>query len=259
MLVDQSNDTLDTVSFTNSSTLKFVVNNLQPGVYTCTIVYPGDANHTAANSTPFTVRVTVAQTTTALNVSSSRLYYGEPLTLTATVSSPGGGPSSTPHSGSITFMSGKVDLGTVNLANNSANLTIPNPAVGSHGYTAVYSGDSNYKPDNSPNRSVNVMRDNTQAVLLSSAGGPVAPGVPFALTATVTSLLVGSAIPTGTITFKDGNKTLGTIALDPTGAAKLPISLSGIATHKLTARYSGDSLMAPIVSPTLLQVVAPTV
>jgi hypothetical protein len=127
--------------------------------------------------------------------------------------------------------------------------------VGAHNFSASYSGDDHYRPDNSGKQTLNVARDQTQALLTTTALGPVSAGQQFTLSVALFSLVVGSPIPTGTVTLKDGKKTLGTVALDPTGVATFTTSLSGISTHHLTARYSGDDLMSSTTSPTLLQVV----
>ncbi len=125
-----------------------------------------------------------------------------------------------------------------------------------HVYTAVYSGDSHFKPGKSAGQRTIVKKDGAQAPLTTSAAGLVTPGEQFTLTVVVASLVIGSAAPTGTVTFKDGMKVLGTVALDDTGSAMLLASLSGVKTHSLTVHYSGDVLTSPTTSAALLQVVS---
>ncbi len=254
LLLDANNDVLATAPFPATGSPKFSVTGLVAGTYDCTISYPGDANHTAASTTRFTFKVTPATTNTLLQVNSKTLYPGMPLTLTATVDSTGA--PFLAHTGTITFKSGSTTLGTVNVVNESASLTIPTPAVGSKSFTAVYSGDPNFKTDNSPAVSVSVKKDTTFAILSSSAVGPVATGQQFTLTCVVSSVMLGGTIPTGTVTFKDGSKKLGTAMLDVTGSATLVIVLSTLGTHSLTASFSGDPLTNTATSAPLLQVVA---
>jgi hypothetical protein len=250
VLLDQAENVLATVSFDNKPTLNFSLDNLAPGDYTCTISYPGDANHSSAATSPFTFRVTPAKSFSKLSLSEKTVFYGEPVILTASLAS-----GVVPHTGTITFKSGNTVLGIVNLLDDSASFPLPMPMVGAHNFSASYSGDDHYRPDNSGKQTLNVARDQTQALLTTTALGPVSAGQQFTLSVALFSLVVGSPIPTGTVTLKDGKKTLGTVALDPTGVATFTTSLSGISTHHLTARYSGDDLMSSTTSPTLLQVV----
>ncbi len=81
------------------------------------------------------------------------------------------------------------------------------------------------------------------------------------LNATATSLFVGQAgtltvsvasvngvTPTGTITFYNGTASLGSAALNNTGAATLSTSSWSAGAYVVTAVYSGDSVYAPAAS-----------
>jgi hypothetical protein len=61
-----------------------------------------------------------------------------------------------------------------------------------------------------------------------------------------------SGTPTGTVTFKDGTTTLGTVALTNSAAALTSATLAA-QSHSITARYSGDANFAASTSPVLLQ------
>jgi hypothetical protein len=199
--------------------------------------------------------ITLGSTTTTLKASGTPLLSGQALTLTATVNSsnaPG-----TPRTGTITFKDGATVIGTpVSLDGNStATLTIPTPTIGTHAYTAVYSGDTNFNASGSASQSVTVQKDNVKAVLQTSAVGTVLPGQPFTLTATLSVVAPGIGTPTGNVTFKDGTTVLGTGILDGTGTATLLTSLPTASTHSLTVAYPGDSLCNSVVSSALSQVV----
>jgi hypothetical protein len=60
-------------------------------------------------------------------------------------------------------------------------------------------------------------------------------GQPVTLTATVTA---AQGTPTGTVTFFDGSTTLGAVALDPNGQARLVVQLTP-GTHTLRASFAG--------------------
>jgi hypothetical protein len=94
---------------------------------------------TGALSTP--VRVAQSGTTTALAVSTSTFFNGQPITLTATVTGASGAGVPT---GTVTFFDGSAVLGTVGLSGGQASITAMHLAAGGHAFRAVYSGDSNF-------------------------------------------------------------------------------------------------------------------
>ena len=79
------------------------------------------------------------------------------------------------------------------------------------------------------------------ATSLTSSQPTTVYGQPTTLAATVTTVAPGSGTPTGTVTFLDGSTSLGQVALDGTGVARLTVSALHPATHTLTARYDGTS------------------
>ena len=145
-------------TLTAAGAVKFAVTGVAPGTYTCTVNYPGDANHTGATSPAFTLHITPAATTTTLKASSVHLVSGQALTLTATVNSvnaPG-----TARTGTVTFFDGLTQLGrpVVVDGTNKATLLIAGPTLGSHSYTAVYSGDVDFKSSTSAKVAVTVKK-----------------------------------------------------------------------------------------------------
>uniref|UniRef100_A0AAU1IE18 Ig-like domain repeat protein n=1 Tax=Streptomyces sp. NBC_00180 TaxID=2903632 RepID=A0AAU1IE18_9ACTN len=75
----------------------------------------------------------------------------------------------------------------------------------------------------------------TTGTKISSSANPAGPSQKITLTATVTG-----TNPTGSVTFKDGTTTIGTIPLNNSGQAGLLKTLTR-GEHKITAVYSGDS------------------
>jgi len=59
-LVDQNHDVLATAAVQKNGSVSMNLATLAPSTYTCTIVYPGDANHTAATSSTFVLLVMAA-------------------------------------------------------------------------------------------------------------------------------------------------------------------------------------------------------
>jgi hypothetical protein len=86
---------------------------------------------------------------------------------------------------------------------------------------------------------------------LTADANPAVFGQPVTLTATVAS---GTGVPTGTVTFFDGNTVLGEVAVDPNGHASLLVKL-GVGTHALRASFAGLSPFAASSSGTLSETV----
>ena len=66
---------------------------------------------------------------------------------------------------------------------------------------------------------------------------------------------ITTAIPTGTVTFKDGNRTLGSSSLNGSGQATLSTSILNKGSHSITAVYGGSSNFLNSTSPVLIQTV----
>jgi hypothetical protein len=249
---------IGTATLTAAGAARFSFAGLLPGSYPVDLVYPGDNNHTAVTTPNFTLKIVPAASTTKLTVSSRTAFFGEPFTLTATVSSTYA--NSTDHTGTITFKDGTLAMATITLSGSTATYQPPMPTPGTHVYTATYSGDSNFNGARPASAVVTIKKDPTVATLSTTASGALHAGDPFTLTATVSSQVVGSAAPTGQVIFKDGAKVLATVTLNSSGAASWVGSLAAAGTHVLTVYYKGDALNNVSTSQPLLQVVLkPTV
>jgi hypothetical protein len=84
--------------------------------------------------------------TTTLSSSLNPSAYGQPVTLTAMVTSNDDPP---PDGETVTFMRGETVLGTGTLREGSASFTTSTLTVGTHSITAVYGGDSDYEGNTS--------------------------------------------------------------------------------------------------------------
>jgi uncharacterized repeat protein (TIGR03803 family) len=250
------NGTTGTLSGTLSAAgfAKFVLpaGLLDPGTYSCTINYPGDINHTAAASPAFSILINQASTTTTLKSApvggGTAPVFGQPITLTATVAS--AGTVTVTRTGTITFYDGKLALGTVALSTNTASYIVTPAKAGSHAYTAVYSGDTGFKPSTSPALSVTVARVKPVIALHASVANPISTGEAIPLTIQLTPPYAG--LPTGTITLKDGAKVLRVVTLDASASTSVSLSYTSSGMHQLTAIYSGDASFLTVTSSALL-------
>jgi polygalacturonase len=123
--------------------------NVSAGNHTYTAQYSGDANYALLNFGS----VTIFGTTTVVTPSANPIVYGNSVTLTANVTSSGGG---TPG-GSITFLEGSNTLNTATLdATGTATFTVNVPPAGIHTYTASYAGGFVFEASDSAQAAVTV-------------------------------------------------------------------------------------------------------
>lgn len=143
----------------------------------------------------------------------------------------------------------------------SIGLTV-GTGVGTHVFTAAYSGDATHAPSNSPSVTITVLQDTTTAALATSAS-PAAIGRPITFTATFTG---SYAAPDGTVTFLDGTTVLGTATLVPSNTAitsaptpstaSLTTSSLAMGSQTITASYPGSTNFLP-ASATVQQTIVP--
>jgi uncharacterized repeat protein (TIGR03803 family) len=183
--------------------------------------------------------------TVTLTSSPNPAYVDQSVTLSAVVSGTGATPT-----GSVTFEDGTTALGTVTLANGKASLTTTFTTAGSFSIVADYSGDQTYGPANS-SPLTQVVDQYTTSTALASSLNPSTYGQAVTLSATVSST---GPTPTGTVTFKNGSKSLGSASLSG-GVANLTISTLAVGTLTITASYGGDAANEKSTSPALKQVV----
>jgi hypothetical protein len=198
-------------------------------------------NVEGAKSASFKV---LGKSSTALVSSLNPSTYGTSVTFTASVS-----PATA--TGTVTFKSGPVTLGTLALATGKAKLVISSLTAGLHTIVAVYSGDANFGVSTSPVLTQTVKKAATATTLVSSLN-PSKKGHPVTFTATVAP----ASGPTGTVSFMAGSKTLGNVALNPTThKAAITNATLTVGTHSITAIYGGNANFKASTSGVVKQVV----
>ncbi len=232
-----------------SGTASFTTKSLPVGADAITVVYNGSASVAASTSAVLTQTVNQDATTTSVTSSLNPSTYGQSVTFTSVVkaTAPGTG---TP-TGSVTFMDGTTQLGTVTLSAGRASFKTNELDAGSHSITVVYSGDQNFLTSTSAPLSQTVSQAGT-TTKLSSSLNPSESGEQVTFTAVVNAKAPGRGTPTGTVTFMDGSSTLGMATLSD-GVATLATSTLSVGTHSITAVYSGDTDFTTSTSPVLKQ------
>ncbi len=232
------------------------VSTLSVDDHMITAVYGGDTYDLGSSSDPLDQTVNQDDTTTTLSSSAAPSFFGEPVTLTATVTvqAPGAG---TP-TGQVYFLDGADILGFADLdGNGHASITLYGLPVGDYSIDALYFGDDNSMSSSSDPFDQVVNPDITTTSLVA-APNPSTYGQSVTLTATVTANAPGVNTPGGTVTFMDGMTSLGTVTLDGTGTATLSLSTLAVGSHPITAVYSGDTNDQASNSSAVTQVVQET-
>jgi hypothetical protein len=225
----------------------FTTSALSMGSKSITAVYGGDSKFFSSTSSAKYQDVYRAATTTTLTSSLSSSIFGQSVTFTATVAPEFSGI----PTGTVTFQNGAVTLGTVTLSGGVANYSVSKLAVGTASITAVYSGSVSFFASSSGALS-QVVNQATTTTTLTSSLNPSIFGQPVTFTATVAPEFIGT--PGGTVTFKNGAATLGTVALS-VGVAKYTTKLA-VGTASIIAVYNGGISFITSSSEALSQVVS---
>jgi hypothetical protein len=167
------------------------------------------------------------------------LTFGGSITLTTTLQSTAG--PGVLWGGTATIRVGNTQVVTVLVGTNGlVQWTLTGVTTGSHACTVSYGGDSNHFGVSSAAFTITVTTAATTTKLVASASS-VFSGQGVTLTATVNGPAGVTAARTGTVTFKDGATTIGTITLDGNSEAALTLTGPTTGTHIYTASYSGDT------------------
>ena len=243
---------------------------LLPGAaHVITAVYSGDTNFTGP--TTFTLAggqtVTAAPTTTTLGSSAGSIALGNPVTYTATVSS----PYSTP-TGTVTFKDGATTLtcdGGVQVLSVAGVATCVinydgSSAVrgaGNHNITAVYPGVAGTwltSTSLAVTVSVSKVTPTMSGVTSSLGASPYTYGASTTIfSVTLTPASPAYATGTANVQFLDNGVVIATVAPSPGGlAATAAIVLTG-GTHNITAQYlaTGDPNYGPAGPTPILPIV----
>jgi hypothetical protein len=198
------------------------------------------------HSTPVTLIVNPAATTTGISSSANPSSFGDAVTFTATVSSP-------LATGTVQFKDGANPLGSaVNVTSGVATRTVSSLVPGTHSITAIYNGDANFLASTSSALQQTVSRT-AAVVAVSSNLDPASAGQTVTFTATLTP-----PTATGMVQFQDGNTNLGSAVALSSGVATFPTSALVAGTHSITASYQGDSNFLSSTSPALTEVIMTT-
>jgi hypothetical protein len=225
-------------TLTSAGTATFTTAALGVGSHSITASYAGTTGFAASPSSTLTETIKQIATSTTLTTSTASPVFGQAVTLTATVKV--ASPSTVTPTGTVTFKNGSTLLGTGAVGSGGvASFTTTSLPVGSDSLTASYAGTTNLAADVSAAMPETVKQAATTDTLTSSAASAVFDQT-VTFTATVKASSPSGAVPTGTVTFKDGSTILGTGTLSA-GAATFTTSALAVASHTITASYAATS------------------
>ncbi len=169
---------------------------------------------------------------------------GDPTRFTATVTGFGASGSNFPYppSGTVEIFDGGTVINVANLVDGAAVVDLVLDGAYEHQLTARYSGDRNFKApgDLAPPIQHTITKATPNIALVHSASAPTVAGQDVTFTSTVIPPSSSNTfIPTGTVTFTDGDFTLGTATVNASGVATLTRQL-GAGTHTIVSQYAGD-------------------
>jgi hypothetical protein len=222
---------LSNVSLNGSGAASITTSTLSVGAHTIVMNYSGDSKFSTAEA-QLVETVNVASTQITLASSANPATYGQPVKLTATVSSQGAAAT-----GSVNFTDAGVNIGSAQLNGSEvATITLSSLKPGTHTIVASYTGNGTETPSSSAPFTLTVKQTTTLTV--SGESNPALTLSPVNLVATIKD--AGAAVATGIVTFTDGGTTIGTASLDANGTATLMLTKMSAGNHDIVASYPGD-------------------
>ncbi len=195
---------------------------LDPGTYSVTATYGGDANHASGTATTSFVVTTLASPFTA-DAAPATTGFGNVVTLSESGLVAG-------TTGTVTFTSGGSTLCVVTRPATSCG-TSTSLAAGTYPVLATYSGDV----DHASSTASTTFTITTQSTSFTASATPSTVTYGNPVTLKETGLAAAS---TGTVTFTAGGTTLCTATL-PTVSCDTSSTLA-VGSYSVTATYSGD-------------------
>ncbi|HEY1740032.1 MAG TPA: Ig-like domain repeat protein, partial [Acidimicrobiia bacterium] len=245
-LVDTTTGTtIGSASLDGTGTATFNTAAFNPGSHDLTVQYGGDRDNDASGGGA-TLDVSAAVSATSISADAAQAVFGQTVTFTAHVDA------SVVPTGTVTFSDTGQAIGALPVdANGDAVFTDDALALGSHTVSASYGGDAQTAPSSdTDDADVTVAVASTAPSLVAS---PAVPEIGEAVTlhAVVGAVAPGAGVPTGSVSFYDGNTLVADVALDGSGAADAQIAALSAGTHSLTVAYAGDDNFAGATSDPL--------
>jgi hypothetical protein len=215
-----------------------------PGTYVSEPTTYGGSNHTFFGEIS---NVLLANSTTAVTLSSGSVSTGGTVKVTVKVTGASGTPT-----GTVSLYLDGVLVGPLTLSKGSAAISAPliNVVKGSHKIGAVYNGDTIY--GNSTAIGALTVTPYATSATVTATPTSVYVGQSITLKANVARTSGGVATG-GSVSFYADGTQFATANVNGSGVASLTASTAGLGagTYSVTAKYSGDGLDAAATSPAI--------
>ena len=241
-------------------------NALPGGSYNVYANYAGDSTYAASKSNNVPVTITQENSTTSLNIniydastgnnytgSASSIPYG---LFNFAVAQPYGNASTTDSNGNIVpdgnptgtvnFYDSNNSLASANIASNGAatysnyQLASQSFSVGTHSFTAKYSGDPSFSPSTSTAQPFTIVQAGTTTTATSSAAS-VASASNVTISVAVAADSIG-APPSGTVQLYNGTTAIGS----PVTLTQAYSSTTGLVQSTATFTLTGSSIISAV-------------
>jgi hypothetical protein len=200
------------------------------GNHKIAVSYSGDSNNAPSVAAQQNLSV-LSSTTLNLSTSAIAAKVGESITYTASINSALGKPA-----GSIDFMDGTKRLASENIGSSGVvTWTQLFTSSGTVNLRAVYFGSSTHAKSESRVIPIQIANEKAAIVLTVNPKSALINQA-VELKATVTGYK-----PTGTVVFKDGSLTLGTVNLSSVGSATLIKKFTTAGLKNIKAEYLGNA------------------
>jgi len=199
-------------------------------------VYDGNDSFEGSQSDALSQVVNKRATATTLTSDINPSVVGQEITLSVSVAPVA--PSTNTPTGTVTILSDDVPFLIVPYSGDTITAVFPIDAAGTVIYRALYSGNDVFAASTAPDLSQIVTPGETTVGLTVSATDAV-PGETIKVTATVEAVSPASGTPQGQVRFKDGGKTIATVALK-NGEARFKTKALAIGAHEIIAKYRGS-------------------
>jgi uncharacterized protein (TIGR03437 family) len=208
---------------------------LATGKHNLNATYSGDFIYMSSTG-QYTEVVNGPAPTLTLNAGDGVNSFGQAVTVTASVGQPAGNTLAPPQ-GVVTLMEGANVIGSAQIVNGAASITLQPLDPGIHQILGSYSGDTNWSSANSTILYLKIARIPTSLDITTLTASSGADSIPVTATLLPTP---GTGTPTGAVSFIDAasQRTLARASLiGATATAYIPLDAAGGA---ILAVYEGD-------------------
>ncbi len=213
----------------------YISPGLAAGTHVLTAAYSGDKNNSSGTSAASTVTVSPVTVNMSPSCWNASFAYGVNYQCTVSASSNAGSAL-----GVITYSLDGGAAVSVPLSNGNAQFTITKPTAGTHQVMIAYAQQTNYAAV-APKTESFTVTPAPVVVALTPSTYYTAPGTNISFATAISSWSAGTPNATGSVSFYDGTKLLGSVPVNSSGQATFSTAGLAAGKHTITATYTGGA------------------